>query len=714
VSNPQTPLAERLKDQSLEQRAVNTIRVLVIDAVQKADSGHPGAPLGLADMAYVLWTRFLRFDPERPDWPNRDRFVLSAGHASMLQYALLHLTGFDLSLDDLHAFRQWGSRTPGHPEVHHTPGVEVTTGPLGQGLSTAVGMAMAERHLAARLNTADFPAVDHHTFVLASDGDLMEGVQAEAASLAGYLGLGKLVVVYDDNHITIDGKTSLAFATEDVARRYEAYGWAVERIDGHDRAVAEAALGRAVADAARPSLILARTHIGLGSPHKQDTSAAHGSPLGVDEVRATKLAYGFPPDRDFFVADDVREHFLEPGRRHHAARETWERDFHAWRERHPDRGDLWDALHRPRLPDAADRPVFTAGDSVATRKASGRALAWLKPRIPALIGGSADLTPSNDTEVKGDVAMSREDPEGRYLHFGVREHAMAATMNGMALHGGLIPYGGTFFVFADYLRPSLRLAALMGTKVIYVFTHDSLMLGEDGPTHQPVAQLASLRAMPGITVIRPSDAAETVTAWELALERSGPVALALTRQGIPVLDHAALGARDDIRRGAYILVPGGEAPELIVFVTGSEVHVAADAAQRLNADGARVRVVAVPSWEIFFEQDAAYREAVLAPAVTRRMAVEAGSPFGWERFTGLDGEIVAMHRFGASAPADVLQVKFGFTADAVAEAMRRQLDRSLPRGSRPASRSPCAPTSISCNASSTRARSARTAPAPAR
>ncbi len=676
MSKPSPSLAAELNDQGLEQRAVNTIRLLAVDAVQKANSGHPGAPMGLADAAYVIWTRFLRFDPDRPDWPGRDRFVLSAGHASMLQYALLHLAGFDLPLDELKAFRQWGSRTPGHPEAHHTPGVETTTGPLGQGIATAVGFAVAERHLAARVNTGDFAPVDHRTFVIASDGDMMEGVQSEAASLAGHLGLGKLIVLYDDNRITIDGSTDLAFSTEDVAARYAAYGWSVDAVDGHDRDALEGALGRAVADDSRPSLIVARTHIAAGAPHKQDTSAAHGSPLGEDEVRAVKEAYGFPPDRDFYIPDDVREHFLERGRRHQSTRETWENDFAVWRERHPDRARLWDDLHEPRLPDVDGRPAFETGASVATRKASGTALGWLKNGMPALVGGSADLAPSNDTMTEGDTAFSREHPEGRYFHFGIREHAMAAVMNGMALHGGVVPYGGTFLVFADYLRPSLRLSALMGAKVVYVFTHDSIMLGEDGPTHQPIAQLASLRAIPGMTVIRPADATETVIAWEAALERSGPTALALTRQGLPVLDREALGARGDLRHGAYVLVPGGDAPELIVFATGSEVHVAAEAAAVLNADGAAVRVVAVPSWEIFFEQDEGYRREVLAPEVANRMAVEAASPFGWERFTGIDGEIVAMSRFGASAPGKVLQEKFGFTAEAVADVMRRRLGRS--------------------------------------
>jgi transketolase len=664
---------EPLDSPSIEQRAVNTIRCLAMDAVQKADSGHPGAPMGLADVATVLWTRFLRFDPARPDWPNRDRFVLSAGHACMLQYALLHLTGFDLSMDDLMAFRQWESRTPGHPEFGHTPGIEITTGPLGQGISNAVGMALAERHLAARLNTPDFDMVDHWTYVIAGDGDLMEGVQAEAASLAGHLGLGKLIAVYDDNRITIDGPTSLAF-DEDRGARFESYGWQVLRVDGHDRAAIAEALTTARADTERPSLIVAHTHIAFGAPTKQDTSEAHGSPLGPEEIRGAKAAYGFPPDRAFFVPDDVRAYFLEAGSRHRSARAEWEARFAAWRAAHADRAALWDALYTPEVP-TEGRPTFETGKSIATRAASGKAIEWLKPRVPALIGGSADLEPSNKTWIKGDVAFSRETPEGRYLHFGVREHAMGAMMNGMAVHGGLVPFGGTFLTFSDYMRGAIRLAALMSVRVIYVFTHDSIFLGEDGPTHQPIEHLAALRAIPGLVTLRPADAAETITAWEVALQRRGPTALCLTRQGVPVLDTAQLGAAAGLRRGAYVLAGGDAEPELIAFATGSEVHVTLEAAATLAKEGTRVRVVAVPSWELFAEQDESYRRAVLAPHVTHRLAVEAAAPFGWERFIGMEGTFVGMHRFGASAPSEVLAKKFGLDADSVAAAMRHALQR---------------------------------------
>jgi transketolase len=669
-------LKQQLASQELEQRCVNAVRCLAMDAVQNANSGHPGAPMGMADAAYVLWTRFLRFDPGHPDWPNRDRFILSAGHACMLQYALLHLTGYDLSLDDLKRFRQWGSRTPGHPEHGLTPGIETTTGPLGQGISNAVGMAAAEAHLAARLNTPDFAAVDHHTWVLASDGDLMEGVQSEAASLAGQWKLGKLAVVYDDNHITIDGDTALAFDGEDKGARYEAYGWHVQRVDGHDRAALEKALEAARAETGRPSLIVARTHIALGAPTKQDTAGAHGSPLGEDEIRKTKEVYGWPPDKTFYVPDDVREAFLTAGRRHVKTREAWESGFRAWREKHPEKAALWDALFSGEIavPDEG-RPAFETGKSMATRSASGKALGWLKPRVPALVGGSADLEPSNKTLNEGDVAFSAETRDGRYFHFGVREHGMAAVMNGMALHGGLLPFGGTFLIFSDYLRPSLRLAALMKAHVIYVFTHDSVFLGEDGPTHQPIAQLAALRAIPHLTVIRPADAVETVAAWELALGRRGPVALSLTRQKVPVLDYEGLGSRPDVSRGAYIVSDCEGTPELIAFATGSEVHVTVEAASRLRKDGARVRVVSVPSWEVFSEQDETYRRKVLAPEVANRMAVEAGAPFGWERFTGLEGEIVGIRRFGASAPWEKIQEEFGFTPEAIERAMRRRLSR---------------------------------------
>jgi len=667
-----------LDSPGLEQRAVNAVRVLAMDAVQRAESGHPGLPMGAADLAYVLWSKELRFDPEDPSWPDRDRFVLSAGHGCMLLYALLHLTGYDLPLEELERFRQWESRTPGHPEYGHTPGVETTTGPLGQGFATAVGMAMAERHLAARLNRANSELVAHRTFVLASDGDLMEGVQSEAASLAGHLGLGKLIVVYDDNRITIDGPAPLAFS-EDVTARYRAYGWHTLDVNGHDRPAIARALAAAAAEPARPSLIRARTHIALGSPHKQDSESAHGAPLGPEEVAATKAVYGWPEQPPFFVPEDVRAHFLEIGRRHRREREAWETRLDRVRREDPERGALWDALHGDRIElDPASRPRYEPGEKLATRKASGKALEWLSPQLPGLWGGSADLAPSNMTYVPGEKAFSAAEPAGRNLHFGVREHAMAAALNGMALHGGVIPYGGTFLIFSDYLRPSLRLSALMGIRVIYVFTHDSIFLGEDGPTHQPIANLASLRAIPGLTVFRPADAEETTQAWEHALRREGPTAIVLTRQGLPVLDREGLGIAEGVDRGAYVaLEPEGD-PELVLFASGSEVWVAVEAVRVLIREGRRPRVVAVPSFECFEQQDEAYRNRVLAPSIPRRMALEAASPFGWERFTGLGGTILGMRRFGASAPAGDLARAFGFTPEAVTDAMRRALEDPAP------------------------------------
>jgi transketolase len=663
-------LKERLAAQDLEQRSVNAIRVLSLDAVERAQSGHPGTPMGLADVAYVLWSSFLRFDPTRPDWPNRDRFVLSAGHACMLQYAMLYLLGYDLSLEDLRQFRQFGSRTPGHPEKGHTVGVETTSGPLGQGISTAVGMAIAERHLAARLNTPGFNVIDHRTVVIASDGDMMEGVQAEAASVAGHLGLGKLIVIYDDNRITIDGSTSLAFSTEDVAARYAAYGWHVTHVDGHDRKSVHEALLAADAESERPSLIVARTHIAIGAPTKQDTAEAHGSPLGAEEVKRVREAYGWH-EEPFVIPEAIHDHFLEMGRAHFERRKTWEETFANWKQRFPERAAIWDAIVRPAPPSTDEgRPSWKPGTMVPTRKASHKALEWLKPRVPSMLGGSADLTPSNLTETGEDASFSKDNPAGRYFHFGVREHAMAAIMNGLAL-SGLRPYGGTFLIFSDYLRPSLRLASIMQTPVVYVFTHDSIFLGEDGPTHQPIAALAALRAIPGMTVIRPADAPETLRAWEVALERGGPVALCLTRQDVPVLDHDAPEVEDDLRRGAYILFGGGGPADLIAFATGSEVWVTLEAARAVAKDGLKTRVVAVPSWELFFEQDADYQRRILAPEITARLAVEAASPFGWERFVGMNGVIHGINRFGASAPWKVLQKEFGFTPDAIADMMRR-------------------------------------------
>ncbi len=660
----------------LALKSINTLRFLAVDAVQQANSGHPGMPMGMAAPAYVLWHHFLKHNPKDPAWPDRDRFVLSAGHGSMLLYGLLHLTGYDLPMEELRRFRQWGSKTPGHPEYGHTPGVETTTGPLGQGFANGVGMAIAERFLAARFNRPGFPIVDHYTYGIVSDGDLMEGISHEAASLAGHLGLGKLIYLYDDNDISIDGSTDLAF-TEDVAGRFEAYGWQVLRVeDGNDLAAVARALEAARAEAARPSLIITRTHIGYGSPHKQDTAEAHGAPLGDEEVRLTKRALGWPEDRTFYVPDEVYAHMQEAIGKGRAAQEAWKERFERYAEVFPEEAATFRAWLEGHLPEGwdADLPVFEPGTSVATRKASGAVLAVLGERLPNLIGGSADLTPSNNTFIKGRTDFQRDNPAGGYLRFGVREHAMAAICNGLALHGGLRPYGGTFLVFSDYMRPAVRLSALMGLPVVYVFTHDSIGLGEDGPTHQPVEHAMSLRLIPNLTFIRPADAAETVEAWRVALlNRRGPTALALTRQGVPVLDRSRLAPAEGLRRGAYILSDDDGTPDLILMASGSEVALIVEAAERLRPLGHRVRVVSMPSWELFEREPEDYRRAILPPAVTARVAVEAGRSLGWERYVGPHGRIIGLDRFGASAPGKVLFERFGFTVDHVVEVARKLL-----------------------------------------
>ncbi|ACY47374.1 transketolase [Rhodothermus marinus] len=659
----------------LDNLCINTIRFLAVDAVEQAKSGHPGMPMGAAPMAYVLWTRHLRHNPRDPKWPNRDRFVLSAGHGSMLLYALLHLTGYDLPMEELQRFRQWGSRTPGHPEYGLTPGVETTTGPLGQGFGNAVGMAIAEQYLAAHFNRDGFPLFDHFTYVIASDGDLMEGISHEAASLAGHLGLGKLIVLYDDNDISIDGSTDITF-TEDVGARFEAYGWHVQRVDdGNDLVAIDAALRQAKAETERPSLIIVRTHIGYGSPNKQDTPAAHGAPLGPEEVRLTKRNLGWPEDRTFYVPDEVYRHMRQAVTRGQQWQAEWEALRARYREAYPAEAAELDRWLSRRLPEGWSEglPTFEAGKAVATRNAGGAVLDVLAARIPELIGGSADLAESNKTHPKGREAFSRDNRKGGYIHFGVREHAMAAICNGLSLHG-LRAYASTFLVFSDYLRPSLRLSALMEQPVIYVFTHDSIGLGEDGPTHQPIEHLASLRAIPHVVVLRPADATETVEAWKVALEREdGPTVLVLTRQNVPVLDRSRLAPADGVRRGAYVLKEAQGALQAILLASGSEVHVALAAAEQLEAEGIGTRVVSVPSWELFKKQEAAYRESVLPPEVTVRVAVEAGVGQGWEQFVGCRGRIVSIERFGASAPGKVLFEKFGFTPERVASEVRALL-----------------------------------------
>ena len=653
----------------LDELCVNTVRTLAMDAVERAASGHPGMPMGAAPMAYVLWTRFLRHNPQNPAWSDRDRFVLSAGHASMLLYALLHLTGYDLPLEELMRFRQWGSKTPGHPEHGLTPGVETTTGPLGQGFGNAVGMAIAERILADRFNRPALAVVDHHTYVLCSDGDMMEGVAAEAGSLAGHLGLGKLICLYDDNDISIDGPTDLSFS-EDVGRRLEAYRWHVQHVeDGNDLEALEFAIATAQEETDRPSLIVVQTHIGFGAPTKQDSATAHGAPLGPDEVRAWKERFGWP-DREFFIPERAVRRFREAIHRGAELESAWRRLFEKWRHSEPEFAAEWVRVMEGRLPSHWERhlPGFGGETKLSTRKASGKVLAALAPRLPELVGGSADLTESNNTTLPSEEPFSAGSP-GRYIHFGVREHAMGTVLNGMSLHGGLRPFGGTFLVFSDYIRPSVRLAALMSQPVVYVFTHDSIALGEDGPTHQPVEHLASLRAMPGLAVIRPADAAETAEAWKVALgRREGPTALVLSRQDLPVLDRETLAPAHLLALGAYVLLdtrPG--LPDLVLVASGSEVHVALDAASLLRSEHElSVRVVSMPSWELFEQQDDPYRRAVFPPDIPARLAVEAASSFGWPRWVGDAGAVLGVDRFGASAPGSVVLERYGLTAENVA------------------------------------------------
>jgi transketolase len=650
----------------LQQRAIDVVRGLAMDAPQKASSGHPGTAMALAPLAYVLWGRVMRYDPSAPEWPDRDRFVLSAGHASVLLYSMLHLTGYDLSLDDLRAFRQWESRTPGHPEVHHTPGVEVTTGPLGQGFANGVGMGIAERWLRARFG----PEVcDHHTFVICSDGDLMEGISHEAASLAGHLGLGRLVYVYDDNHISIDGPTELSLS-DDAGKRFEAYGWHVEHLGeaANDVDALERGIRSAMAVEDRPSLLILRSHIGWPSPTYTDTETAHGNPLGEDEVRRTKEILGLPPDETFWVPDDVREHWLGLGRRGRDEREGWERRMAGWGG---DRSEL-DACLAGRGIDGweAKLPTWEAGEQVATRKAVQACFRAVIDVVPGLVAGGADLTGNTGTKLDGAEQQSAEHPGGRQLYFGVREHGMAGMMNGMAYHGGVLPAGGTFFNFSDYARGAVRLGALAGAHVIHVWTHDSVGLGEDGPTHQPVEQLAAFRAMPGIRVVRPADANECAQAVRTAIDTDGPTALILTRQNVPVL--AGTAGNEGVLRGAYVLDddPAGDDLDLVLVGTGSEVAVCVGAARLLRDDGLAVRVVSMPSWELFEEQGEDWHDEVLPPDVPT-LAVEAAASFGWDRWAD---DSVSIDRFGASAPGKVVLERLGFTPEHVAERARSLLE----------------------------------------
>ena len=648
----------------LDQLNIKTIRMLAIDAVQAANSGHPGMPMGMAAPAYVLWTRFLRQNPANPGWVDRDRFILSAGHGSMLLYALLHLSGYELPLEELKRFRQWASLTPGHPERGVTPGVETTTGPLGQGFGNGVGMAIAERYLAQLFNRPGFNVVDHYTYAIVSDGDLMEGISSEAASLAGHLGLGKLIYLYDDNHISIEGPTSLSFS-EDVPLRFQSYGWHVQTVDGLDLEAIEEAIRAARAERTRPSLIDCRTHLAYGSPNKQDTAAAHGEPLGEEEVRLTKEAAGWPLEPKFFVPDEVRGYFAEQLEYWRHLEADWHALFENYRQSYPDLAQQFEQMVAGELPAGWEErvPHFAPGKAVATRSASGEVMNAIAPALPGLIGGSADLAPSTKTLLKGLGDHEAANPGGRNLHFGVREHAMGAAVNGMALHGGLRPYGATFFTFSDYMRPSLRLSALMELPVVWIYTHDSIFVGEDGPTHEPIEHLASLRAIPRLITIRPADANETAVAWRVALECAKPVALILSRQNLPVFDRSQVASAEGLRQGAYILAEAKSGkPDLILIGTGSEVALALEAREALADRRIWARVVSMPSWELFEAQPEEYREQVLPGNVPVRLAVEAGSPMGWDRYVGPFGGVVGIqNRFGASAPYPVLAEKYGFT-----------------------------------------------------
>ena len=659
-----------MSDYPLEMHnlTANTVRGLSMDGVQKANSGHPGLPMGAADMAVVLWAHFLKHNPQNPQWPNRDRFVLSAGHGSMLLYSLLHLSGYDLPLSELQNFRQWGSKTPGHPENELTPGVETTTGPLGQGITTAIGMALAERWLAARFNRPGFDIVDHHTYVIASDGDLMEGISHESSSFAGHLGLGKLIVLYDDNNISIDGSTDISF-TEDVTARYAAYGWQVQSVDGHDPLALLAAIEAAQAETERPSLIACRTIIGFGSPNKQGTSGVHGEPLGEEELRLTKENLGIPLDPPFFVPAGVREFMTGDA----AAEHAWKNLFQAYKAAHPELAKAFNDGLQGKLPaNWADiLPEFPVGKSLATRASSGQVLNAIAPHTPTLLGGSADLTGSNKTNLVGEADIQHGNFNGRYIRFGVREHGMGGILNGMALHGGVRPYGGTFLVFSDYMRGSIRLAALMELPVIYVFTHDSIGLGEDGPTHQPVEQLMSLRLIPNMTVIRPADAKETAVAWVSALEnKQGPTALILTRQGLPTQHRTS----DKAAKGAYVLHDVSDDPKVILIGTGSELHIALKAQSMLAFQGVSSRVVSMPSWELFAAQPKSYQDSVLPPEITARVSIEAGVTLGWERFVGSQGIAIGLDHFGASAPYQTLYEEFGLTAEAMVAAAKSLIE----------------------------------------
>ena len=658
----------------LDLLCINTVRTLAMDAVQQADSGHPGTPMALAPLAYVLWTRHLKYDPATPDWPDRDRFVLSCGHASMLLYAALYLSGYDLTLDDIKKFRQWGSKTPGHPEYGHTAGVETTTGPLGQGTGNAVGMAIAEAILASGFNQPGHDVVNHFTYFLASDGDLMEGISHEACSLAGHLKLGKLIGFYDDNHITIEGDTNLAFS-EDTARRFESYGWHVQRVaDGNDLAALDQAIAAAKKAVDHPSLIIVRTHIGYGAPTKQDTAEAHGAALGVEEIKGAKQNLGWPSQEPFYVPAEALDRWRKAGARGRETRNAWQARFAAYQKASPELGAELERRLSGKLPAAWEQalPNLSADAAQATRAASGKVLNAIASRLPELVGGSADLAGSNNTLIKGTGDFAAGHYTERNFHFGVREHGMGAVMNGLALHRGLIPYGGTFLIFSDYMRPAIRLAALCKLGTIYVFTHDSIGLGEDGPTHQPIEQLATLRTIPGLLVIRPADAAEVAEAWRVAINhRNGPVALALTRQKVAALDRKTFGAANGLARGGYVLAEATGAPKVILIATGSEVELAVSAREKLQASGVPTRVVSMPSLELFAAQSQEYRNQVLPPAVSARVSIEAGATQCWHAIVGDRGRALGLDHFGASAPYQKLYQEFGLTVEKIVAAAKQ-------------------------------------------
>lgn len=668
-----------METKDLIQKSIDTVRILAADAVQKANSGHPGTPMALAPLGHILWSEVMRYNPKNPHWPNRDRFVLSAGHACMLQYAFLHLTGYEITLDDIKNFRQLHSITPGHPEYGLTPGIEVTTGPLGQGFANGVGMAVAQQYMAARYNQPDFEIFDYKIYAICSDGDMMEGVTAEAASLAGHLGLGNMIYFYDNNHITIEGDTDLAF-DEDVSKRFESYGWHVQNVsDINDLEAVREAIAKAKKETERPSLINVRSVIGYGSPNKHNTAAAHGSPLGGDEVRLVKENFGFDPDKCFKIPTEVAEFYHEAGENSARHEASWNELYDNYKKRHPDLAKEYEDITGGKLPADWQKnlPVFKPGEKIATRKASGKTLNAIAEFLPQLVGGSADLAPSTDTHLNDFKSFSAKKPDGRNFHFGIREHAMGAVLNGMALSNYLIPYGATFLIFSDYMRPPLRLASIMNIRPIMVFTHDSIGLGEDGTTHQPIEQLIGLRTVPGMTVIRPADANETAQAWRVAIEHAaGPVCIVLTRQEIPVIDQEKFTKAAELEKGAYILSEAEGEPEIILIASGSEVQLILEAQETLKEENINARVVSMPSWNLFENQPAEYQEKIFPKYLRKRLAVEAGSPVGWMKYTTDDGDVIGIEKFGESAPAEELFAEYGFTVENIVSRARDLLEKN--------------------------------------